>query len=265
MTTAGAGAARGAGRARPRSTRRLVAAGLVAAALFAGLCALGAWQIHRLAWKQTLIARVEARIHAPPAAAPGPGAWPTVSAAADEYRHVSTSGRFLAGRDAFVQAVTDLGAGYWVISPLETRAGFTVLVNRGFVPPDGRDAAPPPGGEVTVTGLVRMSEPGGGFLRSNDAAADRWHSRDVAAIAAARGLGPVAPYFIDADAAANAAGGPVGGLTVVRFPNNHLVYALTWFALALMLAIGAIIVARREIALRRGDAGPAGAELDRDL
>ena len=35
---------------------------------------------------------------------------------------------------------------------------------------------------------------------------------------------------------AHAGGAPVGGLTVIAFRNNHLVYALTWFALALMLA-----------------------------
>ncbi|MCA3579738.1 MAG: SURF1 family protein, partial [Bradyrhizobium sp.] len=88
----------------------------------------------------------------------------------------------------------------------------------------------------SVTGLLRMSEPKGGFLRSNDPAAGRWYSRDVAAIAATRGLSQVAPYFIDADATPNPGGTPLGGLTIVRFPNNHLIYALTWFALAFMLA-----------------------------
>ncbi|HVX81743.1 MAG TPA: SURF1 family cytochrome oxidase biogenesis protein, partial [Devosiaceae bacterium] len=98
-------------------------------------------------------------------------------------------------------------------------------------------------GETQVTGLLRISEPGGGFLRANDPAADRWYSRDVAAIARARGLGTVAPYFVDADATPNAGGLPVGGLTVIRFPNNHLLYALTWFALAaLLLAATAYIL-----------------------
>src|SRR3546814_10761852 len=79
----------------------------------------------------------------------------------------------------------------------------------------------PPAGPQRVTGLLRVTEPGGAFLRRNDPAPDHWYSRDVAAIARARGLGVVAPYFIDADrAAASAAGAaanpramPVGGLT----------------------------------------------------
>ena len=82
-------------------------------------------------------------------------------------------------------------------------------------------------GPVTVTGLLRMSEPGGAFLRANDPASDRWFSRDVAAIAASRGLDKVAPYFIDAERAPGESGLPVAGLTVIAFSNNHLVYALT--------------------------------------
>ncbi|RUV24416.1 SURF1 family protein, partial [Mesorhizobium sp. M1A.T.Ca.IN.004.03.1.1] len=72
-------------------------------------------------------------------------------------------------------------------------------------------------GLIEITGLMRMTEPKGSLLQSNDVAADRWYSRDVAAIAQKRGLGAVAPYFIDADAAANPGGLPVGGLTVIRF------------------------------------------------
>jgi surfeit locus 1 family protein len=116
-----------------------------------------------------------------------------------------------------------------------TDDGFTVLVNRGFVTPQFRDPATraegAPEGEATVTGLLRMSEPGGGFLRHNDPQNDRWFSRDVAAIAAARGLQDTAPYFVDADATPNAGGWPRGGLTRITFSNSHLVYALTWFAL----------------------------------
>ncbi|WP_204313471.1 SURF1 family cytochrome oxidase biogenesis protein, partial [Klebsiella michiganensis] len=75
----------------------------------------------------------------------------------------------------------------------------------------------PEPGETRVTGLLRVSEPGGAFLRANDPAAGRWYSRDVAAIGAARRLSDLAPYFVDADARPGArADEPVGGLTVVR-------------------------------------------------
>src|SRR3546814_12551770 len=74
----------------------------------------------------------------------------------------------------------------------------------------GHVAAP-----VTVTGLLRVTEPGGAFLRSNDPVADRWFSRDVAGIAKARGLGRTAPYFVDADASPNPGGYPVDRKSVV--------------------------------------------------
>ena len=217
---------------RPARRAVFAAAALIAAL---GLAALGVWQVERRAWKHELIAAVDARIHAPPVAAPGPDRWDAVNAKDDAYRRVTASGRFRHDRETLVQAVTGRGAGYWVITPLET-PGFTLLVNRGFVPGERREAktraAGNAAGPATVTGLLRVTEPGGAFLRSNDPAADRWFSRDVAAIAKARGLGRTAPYFVDADASPNPGGYPVGGLTVVRFRDHHLVYALTWFALA---------------------------------
>ncbi|WP_375311488.1 SURF1 family protein [Bradyrhizobium sp. A5] len=207
---------------------------------FAVLIALGVWQVERRAWKLALIDRVEQRVHAPAQPIPSRAAWSAVTAANDEYRHVSLTGRFLHDRETLVQAVTEEGPGYWVLTPLQRGDGTQVLVNRGFVPSERRDASArrngSPGGPVEITGLLRMSEPKGGFLRNNVPQHNRWYSRDVAAIAAARGLHEAAPFFVDADAGSQSGGGPIGGLTVVRFPNNHLIYALTWFALAFMLA-----------------------------
>ncbi|MFC3069636.1 SURF1 family protein [Phenylobacterium soli] len=223
-----------------RGRGRRVVASIAAVLAFALLCALGTWQLERRAWKLDLIARVDARVHAAPAPAPGPADWPAVSAARDEYRRVRVAGMFLNDKETLAQAVTELGPGYWVMTPLRTEGGFTVLVNRGFVPADLNDPAARVRGQIsgatTVTGLMRMSEPHGGFLRANRPAEDRWYSRDVAAIAAAKHLGPVAPYFIDADATPNTGGWPRGGLTVISFRNSHLSYALTWFGLAAMVA-----------------------------
>lgn len=214
---------------------------LLALSLFciAILVGLGVWQIERREWKLDLIGRVEQRIHAPATAAPGPLEWSRVTARTHEYERVRLSGSYLNDRETFVQAVTTLGGGFWVVTPFRTDAGFVVLVNRGFVPPDRKAPAARRAdlieGATTVTGLLRISEPGGGFLRENDPAHDRWYSRDVAAIAALRGLTDAAPFFVDADAIAGAAW-PRGGLTVVSFRNSHLVYALTWFGLAAMLS-----------------------------
>lgn len=229
----------------PKRILWLVLFDLAAVMAVAGLVALTVWQTNRRAWKLDLIARVEARVHAPAAAAPARERWPEVSAASDEYARVTVTGRWLEDRSALVQAVTKLGGGYWVVTPLLREDGTAVLVNRGFIPADKRDPAnwrARNEGAVTVTGLLRMPEPGGAFLRTNDPVADRWFSRDVEAIAASRGLPATAPYFIDAERAPDHRGLPVPGLTVISFSNSHLVYALTWGILALMTAAGAIFV-----------------------
>jgi surfeit locus 1 family protein len=233
--------------------RRALLAG--AGALLCGLfLALGAWQVQRLAWKNDLVARVTERAHADPVAAPAAALWPAVQAdpGAHEYRRVRLTGELLPEGERLVQAVTDLGAGFWVMAPLRAADGRVVWVNRGFVPSASLwqtlRAAARCEGPVTVTGLLRRTEPGGGFLRRNDPAAGRWFSRDVQALSAAAGLPPaaVAPFFVDAGADTPCAtpDGPVGGLTVLRFSNNHLVYALTWFALAAMTVAATVFVLR---------------------
>jgi surfeit locus 1 family protein len=255
---------------RRRSSAALATLGVCALLLFAGLVALGTWQLQRLQWKVALIERVEQRVHAAPVPAPGPERWPQVAAESDEYRRVSVSGTFLYDLTTRVQATTDLGSGYWLLTPMRTSGGYVVLVNRGFIPLSAADrdfrsgTADANDGQtaISVTGLLRVSEPGGAFLRYNDPAADRWYSRDVQAIAAARGLSNVAPYFVDAEAAQEPAGAnaPVGGLTVISFNNNHLVYALTWYALALMVGGGFVWLVREERRMRR--ARSAGAPTD---
>jgi surfeit locus 1 family protein len=251
--------------AAPAAIRRgigpvLAILGLLLFVLFAGL---GTWQVYRLQWKLALIARVNARVHASPVAPPPPARWARVSPASDEYRHVVLSGSFLYDYTTPVQALTELGSGYWLLTPLCQADGSIVLVNRGYVPVEQGEprhyplrraqaqACPGAGAPVTLTGLVRISEPGGGFLRHNAPATNHWYSRDVAAIAAAHGLTRVAPFFVDADKDQDPAGAPehpVGGLTVIRFHNSHLVYAITWYALAGMVAFAMWRLARGKIA-----------------
>lgn len=217
-----------------RAAKRVFLVALCSA--FIAFAALGVWQFYRLQWKLDLIERVEARIHAMPVALPERSEWSFISAARDEYKRVRLEGHFVQARDTRVQALTELGAGQWILSPFQLHDGGIVLVNRGYVP-SGHKSDLPASSSTVVTGLLRLSEPGGGFLRTNAPADDRWYSRDVAAIASARGLTDAAPFFIDADAEQDdtAEQWPRGGLTVTRFSNNHLGYALTWFALALLV------------------------------
>jgi surfeit locus 1 family protein len=224
----------------------LAIAALLLVVLFAGL---GTWQVYRLQWKLDLIARVNARVHAAPAPPPPRARWAGITPASDEYRRIELHGAYLYDLTTPVQALTEQGSGYWLLTPMCTADGI-ILVNRGFIPAElgaptrytphkaAGDPCAGAGPAVDVTGLLRTSEHGNLFTRTNVPAAGRWYTRDVAAIAAARGLA-AAPFFVDAAAGQNPPGSPdrpVGGLTVVTFPNSHLVYAITWYALALMVA-----------------------------
>jgi len=227
----------------------------VLAAVFAGLILLGNWQVRRYHLKLKIARDIATRVHAPPVDAPGPAGWPRIADGRLQYLHVTLHGRFIGGQ-TLVRGSSSQGYGYWVMAPLRTDRGFIVLVNRGYVPPEpsGMPASAkiaPPSGEVTLTGLLRLTEPRGGFLRHNQPERNLWYSRDVAAIAAADHLpaDQVAPYFVDADASAENASAskwPMPGLTSIHIYNHSFGYAATWYLLALGTLLAAAIVVRYE-------------------
>jgi len=225
----------------------------VLAAAFAGLILLGNWQVRRYHLKLKIAHDIATRVHAPPVDAPGPAQWPRIDGGDLQYLHVRLHGRFI-GNQTLVRGSSSQGYGYWVMAPLRTNRGFIVLVNRGYVAPEpsGMPASAkiaPPSGEVTLSGLLRLSEPRGGFLRHNQPEQNLWYSRDVVAIASADHLpsDQVAPYFVDADAAAGESGPPFAGLTSIHVYNHSLGYAITWYLLALGTLLAAGIVLRYEL------------------
>jgi surfeit locus 1 family protein len=225
---------------RVRSLAAPAAATLIGLALLVGL---GVWQLKRLAWKEGLIAAVESRTTAPPVEIPPPEAWAKLNPGDYEYRHVRLSGIYDYAHQALVfRALSSPrgrygGPGYLVMTPLQLAGGGSVLVNRGFVPEERKDAANAgSGGPTDVTGLMRASEDRTWFTPSDDPARGQWFTRDVEGIAEALKLGPHAPFSVDADASPDPDALPEGGETILEFPNNHLSYAMTWFGMAMALA-----------------------------
>lgn len=222
---------------------------VLALACALGFGALSAWQWQRLGWKQALLARIERQLADAPHAAPAAAAWPALSREADEYRRITLQAQFDAQRETLVLASTELGRGHWLMVPARTDDGRWLWVNRGFVDDAHRSPAsrPLPSGLQRLNGLLRWSEPAGRLWQHNEPASGRWFSRDLAALSSAAGLpaGQVAPYFIDLAAdPANPQAWPRAGLTVLHFANNHLVYALTWLALAAGCGAAALVLWR---------------------
>jgi len=246
---------------RPRTvTVKFILGMTLLATVFVGLVLLGNWQVRRYHLKLKIAHDIATRVHAPPVDAPGPTQWAAVRAGDDQYLHVKLHGRFI-GHQTLVRGSSSQGYGYWALAPLRTDRGFVVLVNRGYVPPESSGTPAiakiaPPAGDVTLTGLLRPTEPRGGFLRRNQPTKGLWYSRDVAALAAADHLpaDQVAPYFVDADASAanaDASKWPMAGLTSIHIYNHSLGYAVTWYLLALGTLLAAGIVIRYEVQVRR--------------
>ena len=246
--------------------RSLLAPGLAALVAVAGLVALGIWQLQRLAWKEALIARVEARVHRPAEPLPPETRWKELRPEDYEFRHVRISGRYL--NDHEVYAFTALsepkgpfrGPGYWVFTPLDLGGGAAVFVNRGFVPMDRKDPATRAdgviAGVVEVTGLMRAPDRAGLFTPAPDPRNKVLFVRDPAAMARITGLANVAPFYVDA-AESGPGGLPQGGETRLSFPNPHLGYALTWFGLAAALILMFGVWARAQAARPSGRDGGA--------
>lgn len=203
-----------------------------------GLLALGTWQVQRLVWKNDLVARIDARIHAEPVPLPDLAAAQPES---HEYLHVTLVGTYVPAGQARAYALTERGAGDWVMTPLRLADGRLVYVNRGFVP-TGTQIPAPPTGTVNLAGLLRMPELDPPPFRINQPDDRRWYNRDIVGMAVAAGIGGVEPMFVDAGRTGDAL--PVGGMTQVNFTNNHLIYALTWYGLAALL-IGLVIFVRK--------------------
>lgn len=210
----------------------------IALPAFLVLVGLGVWQLERLAWKQDLIQELSERMAAPPIALPGDLADPTL-----EFRRVTVTGRFLHERELYLPGKTYKGThGQWVVTPLVLEDGRALLVNRGWVP--DRYARPETrkegllAGTVTVEGIIRL--PGWQGWESarpdNAAAANVWYYFDLPAMAAAAGLeNPVTAVYVEALGDESTGLLPIGLDRDVELPNDHLQYAITWFALALTL------------------------------
>lgn len=212
---------------------------LLAAILTAGFSGLGIWQLFRLDYKLDLIHRVESRAYGSPTELPGPAEWDSISKASSEYLRVQAVGQFEPDKAQKSLAVTEKGRGYWLMVPFKTQDGFVVWVNSGFV--SSRDEAVAlPKSQVQLIGLLRLTEPDGGFLNSNKPEQGRWYSRDVQAMSNTSGVTHAAPYFVDAFTVLDVLNNreakpysPLKALTVLHFSNHHLQYALTWFVMAL--------------------------------
>lgn len=224
------------------------------------LLAFGTWQLERLEWKNSLIAERESRL-----AAPAFGLdLGLQSFEALNFRRVSVRGEFLHDWEFHLLSRISKGrAGIHVVTPLAPRPGISnysaILVNRGWVPNELSDPQLRREGQVSglvdVEGIVRTDlELQGWFVSENDPAKGLWHGIDFDRMSNVLGMS-IAPVVVESGPAPNPGGFPIGGQTRIHLRNDHLGYAITWYALAAALAAIYLLFVRRE--LKRHSIGAA--------
>ena len=200
---------------------------------------LGFWQLQRLEWKEQLLADITRAVEGK--AAPFDLLAAAARFSADpgaDYLPVTVSGR-VAGPVQYLYAVVDGKPGWSMVARLETADGPSVLVDFGAIPAEMRGTARLPEGPVEIRGFARRPLlTGGWFAPQSKPEKYEFFWRDVPAMAAGA---DVVAFLVERAPQAGEAGYPRAGLPdPSAIPNNHLGYALTWFALAGLLPLLAV-------------------------
>ena len=193
------------------------------------LVSLGIWQMNRLAWKEGILAEIDARIAADPVALPE-----APTEAEDKYLPVRISGEFDPITLRVLASLKRVGAGHRLVTPMTLDDGRRILVDRGFLPVSSDAVAPPPQGAVEVTGNLHWPDDQNSSTPPPDLDAGLWFARDLGPMAevldtlpllvVTRTMTPADPDLTQI---------PVDSAGI---PNDHLQYAVTWFGLALVWA-----------------------------
>lgn len=205
------------------------------------LLGLGSWQMDRLAWKEALIeARLAAVTEAPLTEPPSVG--DSVG-----FRRLRLMGRFDPVQEFYLtgQTYTDRRggsvSGWHIVTPFYLTDGRSVMVDRGFVPFDRKAPglhAPPPQTATSLDAIIAPKVAPDRFTPANDPDKNLWFTLDPEALARAAGLKSPLPFALkllpqDKDPETWPRAEPPN----LDLPNNHLHYALTWYALAGVLVV----------------------------
>lgn len=231
--------------------RRRLGFSLFTLVMIAAFVGLGVWQLERRVEKHALIAALTERLAAEPVSLPPASAWNSLTAEKDEFHRVRFKAAF-AGPDAMVYSAGSAvredvsGPGTWAFVPARLPGGEIIAVNAGFVQNTMQDRAEQDravarlvtGSPIDLIGYVRFPERAGWLTPAANAAKRLWFVRDHQDMSRALGWGEVAPFYVDLEQPVPRSGIPKPGPLQVHLKDDHLQYAVTWFALA-----GAVVIA----------------------
>ena len=214
---------------------------VVSLVIFSVALGLGIWQMERREWKRAILDRMAVNRAAAPVSLDELLKGDPLR---HEYGRVKVAGTFVHDKEFYLAARSLKNkVGLQVVTPLATDDGRIVLFDRGWIPQETKDparrAAGQVQGQVELTGIVRRNQERRQFAPENVPDRNVWFHVDVPLMRSMAGGKPdpkLDAFFLEADAAANPGGVPVGGQTRLDIPNDHLQYAITWFLIALAMA-----------------------------
>ena len=191
-------------------------------------CALGTWQLYRLQWKLELISEITFGLDSSPIE--------YSNSIEKNYQRVSVKGRFNFDKQIYLYSLNDNGKpGYDVITPFRTNKNENVLVNRGWIKKELKNNPiinKNIEDEQKIIGLLRKIYKPNIFKPDNDLKNNIWFSINLEDLKVTSGerFNEFVIFLED-----NQAKTPIPRKISIDVPNNHLKYAITWYAISISI------------------------------
>ena len=191
-------------------------------------CALGTWQLHRLQWKLELISEITFGLDSSPIE--------YSNSIKKNYQRVNAKGKFNFDEQIYLYSLNETGKpGYDVVTPFRTNKNQNVLINRGWIK-KGLKGDPSINieseNEIEIVGLLRKIYKPNIFKPDNDLKNNIWFSINLEDLKEVTGeqFNEFVIFLED-----NQAKAPLPRKISVDLPNNHLKYAITWYAISISI------------------------------
>jgi len=191
-------------------------------------CALGTWQLYRLQWKLELISEITFGLDSSPIE--------YSNSIEKNYQRVSAKGKFNFDKQIYLYSLNDNGKpGYDVITPFRTNKNENVLVNRGWIKKELKNN-PIINKNIEdgqkIIGLLRKIYKPNIFKPDNDLKNNIWFSINLEDLKVTSGerFNEFVIFLED-----NQAKTPIPRKISIDVPNNHLKYAITWYAISISI------------------------------
>ena len=191
-------------------------------------CALGTWQLYRLQWKLELISEITFGLDSSPIE--------YSNSIKKNYQRVSAKGKFNFDKQIYLYSLNDNGKpGYDVITPFRTNKNENILVNRGWIKKELKNNPiinKNIEDEQKIIGLLRKIYKPNIFKPDNDLKNNIWFSINLEDLKVTSGerFNEFVIFLED-----NQAKTPIPRKISIDVPNNHLKYAITWYAISISI------------------------------